>query len=99
MKSDISFCYFGDRNKAGSAKAFGSESSIKGARDSRGLPAPYANKQREQQNPQSGNEKYNPEEAEGGASHLPIEPSTGSLLNGVCNGWLMQPRVSVNMAD
>ncbi|KAI3770428.1 hypothetical protein L6452_01561 [Arctium lappa] len=63
------------RNKAGSAKAFGSESSIKGTRESRGLPAPYA-KQGEQRNPQSGNEKYNPEEA--GASHLPIEPSTGS---------------------
>ncbi|KAI7726270.1 hypothetical protein M8C21_006750, partial [Ambrosia artemisiifolia] len=78
-------------NKAGSGKARGVEPSRKGTRESRAQPDPDANaelhasikKRLEQQNTKSSSEKFNHEED--GGSGFPIEPSRGSLNNGIYN--------------
>ncbi|KAI3805169.1 hypothetical protein L1987_27285 [Smallanthus sonchifolius] len=88
------------RNKAGAAKAPGVEPSRKGTRESRAQPEPDANaelqasikKRLEQQNPKSSSEKFNHEED--GGSGFPIEPSRGSLNNGIYHSRSKQPEKS-----
>ncbi|KAK9077040.1 hypothetical protein SSX86_005375 [Deinandra increscens subsp. villosa] len=88
------------RNKAGSGKARGVEPSRNGTRESRAQPEPDANaelrasmmKRLEQQNPKSNSEKFNHEED--GDSVFSIEPSRGSLNNGIYNSRLKQPEKS-----
>ncbi|KAD4179484.1 hypothetical protein E3N88_28075 [Mikania micrantha] len=88
------------RNKAGSGKARLVEPLRKGTRDSRAQPEADANaelqasikKRLEQQNPKSGSEKFSHEE--NGGSGFPIEPSRGSLNNGIYNNRFKQPEQS-----
>ncbi|KAL8222788.1 hypothetical protein R6Q57_020187 [Mikania cordata] len=88
------------RNKAGSGKARLVEPLRKGTRESRAQPEADANaelqasikKRLEQQNPKNGSEKFSHEE--NGGSGFPIEPSRGSLNNGIYNSRFKQPEQS-----
>ncbi|KAK6121231.1 hypothetical protein DH2020_045005 [Rehmannia glutinosa] len=89
------------RQRAAGGKASGVESSRKGSKESKAVPAPDANaelqasiqKRKGQSNPKSNSEMYNREED--GGSGFPIEPSRGSLHNG--HSMLMG--TSVNSLD
>ncbi|KAK6121263.1 hypothetical protein DH2020_044966 [Rehmannia glutinosa] len=90
-----------EARRAAGGKASGVESSRKGSKESKAVPAPDANaelqasiqKWKGQSNPKSNSEMYNREED--GGSGFPIEPSRGSLHNG--HSMLMG--TSVNSLD
>ncbi|KAK6143781.1 hypothetical protein DH2020_024129 [Rehmannia glutinosa] len=90
-----------EARRAAGGKASGVESSRKGSKESKAVPAPDANaelqasiqKRKGQSNPKSNSEMYNREED--GGSGFPIEPSRGSLHNG--HSMLMG--TSVNSLD
>ncbi|XP_059648280.1 probable serine/threonine-protein kinase At1g09600 [Cornus florida] len=75
------------RQRAAAGKGRELESSRKGSRGFKAVPVPEANaelqesiqKRKEQSNPKSNSEKYNPEEDSG--SGFPIEPSGGTSKN------------------
>ncbi|KAK9286452.1 hypothetical protein L1049_014849 [Liquidambar formosana] len=76
------------RRRAAAGKARGHESSRKGSRESKAVPAPDANaelqvsiqKRHGQSNPKCNSEKYNPDEDSG--TGFPIEPPIGTVQNG-----------------
>ncbi|XP_077249710.1 putative serine/threonine-protein kinase At1g09600 [Tasmannia lanceolata] len=86
------------RQRAVALKGNGSESGIKGRRDSKAMPAPDANaelqaslqKRQAHANPKSNSEKYNPQEDS--VSGFPIDTPIGSAKNGFFHsGQLMHP--------
>ncbi|KAL0348202.1 UNVERIFIED_CONTAM: putative serine/threonine-protein kinase [Sesamum angustifolium] len=76
------------RQRAAGGKGGGAESSRKGSKESRAVPAPDANaelqasiqKWKEQSNPKSNSEMYN--RGENGGSGFPMGPSRGSMQTG-----------------
>ncbi|XP_077231536.1 putative serine/threonine-protein kinase At1g54610 [Tasmannia lanceolata] len=86
------------RQRAAALKGNGSESGIKGRRDSKAMPAPGANaelqaslqKRQAHSNPKSNSEKYNP--PEDSVSGFPIDPPRGTRKNGFSHSSpLMHP--------